>query len=590
MILDSLTRLYENLADTDSVPKWGWSSVGVSFGLNLDETGNLINVVDLRHEVKRNKKSVFVPSEKWVPERIKKSSGISSQFLCENSTYLLGIDAKSKPERSLLCFRAAASLHTKILSECSSVTAFAIKGFFEKWNPKTASEASVIQPYMDSIMTANLIFLVNGKFSTEDPQIRDAWLAYKNKQSAKRLQCLVTGDIAPIARLHPNIKGVKNAQPTGASLVSFNLSAFEHRGNVKAQGFNAPISEYVAFAYATALNYLLANKKHTMIIDDVTVVYWTEQDNDIYPDYFDECFNQSNPNDALRDAMSCIKQGVPLYYKGVELNYDIPFYILGLSPNASRISVRFFLQETFGALLKNIIRHTEDMDIICPQFKKNSQIPLWMILNATLPQKSDAKVSPHLAGALIKSILYQSPYPESLYRYVISRIKSEQDDADSNPPHFRVTYERCAILKAYLIRNKKEALTVALNDNETDSAYVLGRIFSVLEYIQYKAEGNLNSSIKDKFFSSACSTPAKVFPILYKLSTHHLHKLEFGQKLFAEKMVSDLISKLNTSPPKLMNLDQQGMFILGYYHQTQDRFKMLEEKKLRKMMEADKNE
>lgn len=579
MILDALTRLYENLSATGLVPKYGWSSVGVSFGLNLDNSGNLISVVDLRHEVKRKKSSVFIPTDIWVPERIKKSSGIASQFLCENSAYMLGIDDKNNPERCLLCFKAAASLHTKILNDCSSEMAVAIKGFFEKWSPYHASEAPALQLYMADIKTANLVFMVNGKFVTEDPKIRDAWIAYKNKdnQSSKIMQCLVTGDMAPIARLHPNIKGIRNAQPTGASLVSFNLAAFD-RTNKKAQGLNAPVSEYAAFAYATALNYLLANSKHTIIIDDVTVVYWTEQDNDIYPDYFDSLV-QGDPNDALNDAMSCIKKGVPLYYKGVTLNYDTPFYLLGLSPNASRISVRFFLQETFGSLLRNIIRHTEDMEIICPKYKKSSQISLWMILNATLHPKSDTKVSPHLAGALIKSILYQSPYPESLYRYVLSRIKSEQDDSDSTPPHFRVTYERCAILKAYLVRNKKEEITVALNESETDTAYVLGRIFSVLEYVQYKAEGKLISSIKDKFFASACSTPAKVFPILHRLSTHHLHKLEVGQKIFIEKIMSDLMSKLDPSLPKTMTLDQQGRFILGYYHQTQDRINVLEVKK-----------
>ena len=583
-MLEVLVKHYENLAAEGKVPRPGWSKAKVSFALRLDDDGKVVQVQTLRKEEHRGKKSVVVPQEYWVPEQSKRASGIAPQFLCDNSTYLLGVDNKGKTERSEKCFQAAAKLHQEILSECSSKMAVAIKKFFASWKPAEISTCVVLQDDLEEIMqSSNLIFMLGAQLSIEDEEIRQLWQKhYEQKDESEKMQCLVTGKLSSVARLHPSIKGVRNAQSSGASLVSFNAPAYESYGHDNGQGLNAPVSEYAAFAYTTALNALLADSSHVKVFGDTTLVYWAEQDSAAYQDCFGGfCLQDENimEDSDLEYIFLCLKNDEPINYHGLDIDYSNKFYILGLSPNAARLSVRFFLQSDFGSILKNAAKHMENMELVRPSYKKK-HIPLWLMLAATVsPKSKDKAASPLLSGAVLKSILTGSRYPESLFQYVMLRIRSEQDNAEASPPIYKITYERCAIIKAYLCRNGKRGITVALNEDEKDVAYVLGRIFAVWEHIQEEANRGINATIKDRYFDSACATPARIFPILQKLSGHHLRKLEDRKKIYFEKQLTSLMGKINAGAiPNILQLKDQGMFILGYYHQVQARYTKKEDK------------
>lgn len=586
-MLEALVKYYESLVSEGKAPRRRWSLVKVSFALQIDITGKLVRVIDLRKNEMRGKKNILVPDEKLVPEQSKRTTKIIPQFLCDNSGYILGVDNKGKPERSEQCFKASAQFHIKILEDCSSDMAKAIRLFFSQWNPCEAMTSPVLKDEVEEILKGgNLVFMLENRLAMDDEEIRRVWEEYRDtRNSSKKMQCLVTGEWRSIARLHPSIKGVKNAQSSGASLVSFNAPAYESYGRNEGQGLNAPVSEYATFAYAAALNSLLSDYRHVKVFGDTTVVYWTEYDSEGYQDCFEGfAFQDENVMDekTLDYLCSCLKQNKPIDYHGIDMDYDNQFYILGLSPNAARLSVRFFLQSSFGNVLKNIMRHMEDMKIICPTYKKKKHIPLWIMLASTVsPKSKDRVASPLLAGATLKSILTGSNYPESLFRYVMLRIRAEQDDAESNPPQHKITYERCAIIKAYLCRNiKKGVVKVALDENESDVAYVLGRIFAIWEHIQSEANNGINATIKDRYFDSACATPARVFPILQKLAGHHLRKLEEGNKIWFEKQLTYLMGKLEAGTiPMNLSLKKQGLFILGYYHQTQERYKKKGDKK-----------
>ena len=362
--------------------------------------------------------------------------------------------------------------------------------------------------------------------------------------------------------------------------------AFESYGKSDAQGLNAPVSEYAAFGYTTALNNMLQDKNHVKYFGDATIVYWAEKSDEEYQEAFNFLTfgddDKTIDDKTLNAIMEAIKNGNPIDYENVKLDTKTPFYILGLSPNAARISVRFFLISTFGEVLRNIINHHKNMEII-PMYSNNKYIPLWKLKDSLAASKSrDKTLSPVLAGAMLKSILSGSYYPESLFASAMLRTKSEQDYADDKgAKHHKISYERCAIIKAYLIRNKRRDVTVALNENEKDVAYILGRIFSVLEMIQKKSvDGEINATIKDKYFNAFCATPRKIFPILNKLSQHHLKKLEGGPKVYYEKILGELMTKIDPgSIPKTLPLEEQGMFVLGYYHQRQYLFTKKEENK-----------
>ncbi len=567
MILAALVKRYENQAAEGKIPRQGWSKAKVAFGLRLSESGTIEGIVDLRTEVQSGKRTLLIAKDIEVPEQVKKSSGLVSNFLCENAKYLFGLDDNIK------CFEVARKLHQDILSDCNSPTATAVKNFFEKWNLAEQENYHQLQCYTGELKKGALLaFMYDENFAFEDEEIKSAWEKYRrNQTSSLIMQCLITGEISPIARLHPSIKGVKNAQSSGASIISFNANAFESYGRAGEQGLNAPVSEYATFAYTTALNDLLSDSTHVKYFGDMTVAYWAEENSDACQNAFSDFLEAKELSDKTLNAIIEGIQKHNVNYDGVDLNFDNPFYILGLSPNSARLSIRFFLRKTFGEVIKNIAKHYADLKIIKSYFTKSDNIPLWQILAATIPPHAKEKsASPLMAGALVQAVMTGQNYPESLFQNVLHRTKFTHE----------VTYEQAAIIKAYLTRNKRRIISMALDENSTDKNYILGRIFSVFEDIQNKANPGLNATIKDKYFNAACTTPDRIFPNLHQLSIHHLKKLETGQKIYFEKKIGSLMEKLspNEESSSILTPEEQGMFILGYYHQTRERYKSKEER------------
>lgn len=565
MIIAALVKRYEQQIREKKVVGLGWSMADVSFGLRLYENGEIADVIDLRAEVEVKKKKYLKAIKRAVPEQERRSGkNYSSSFLCENANYLFGIDGNTGQ------FEAAKKLHLEILKDCNSSAARAIKNFFKNWNPSEVLTHPKLQEYLKELQkSARLVFMFEENFATEYDEIKVAWENYKqNQDESTRMQCLITGKILPIARIHPTIKGVRYVKsPGGSSIVSFNESAFESYGHDKEQGLNAPISKYATFAYTTALNDLLADQNHVKFFGDMTVVYWAEEKNEQCQNVLDGLLFSSEEK-IFSETLDAIMEGIKkqsISFNGIELNYENPFYILGMSPNNARLSVRLFLRNSFGETVKNITKHYEDLRIVKP-VNAPDYLPLWRILWATISSREkEKKSSPLMTGAVIKSIMSGQNYPISFFQNALLRIRAEH----------AVTYERAAIVKAYLARNRRRENLMSLDENATDVSYIYGRIFAVLEKVQTDANPGINVTIRDKYFTSACATPTRVFPTLLKLSVHHLRKLDTGKRIYWEKQLTSLIGKLSPSIKNLSTLTQeeQGMFILGYYHQTQEFYK-----------------
>ena len=570
MILQALTRYYEDLLSRGEIDAPGWTPAKISYALCLDGEGQLTQVIPTMEEVTKGKKTVLQPQVFPLPAAVKRTVGIDSNFLWDNSSYLLGVDQKGKPERSRDCFAAAAQKHLAVLDGVDSPAARAILAFFDTWQPEHAAEYPVLAGQFEEVTAgANLLFRVDGCYPQKDAAIREAWQKYRESSDpdAVRMQCLVTGREDEITATHPAIKGVRDAQSSGAALVSFNALAFCSYG--REQNYNAPVGKYAAFAYTAALNHLLADRNNVQLIGDTTVVCWAEGADPAYQSFaMTACFGAETglSDDDLRAALKRLADGLPCDDLGIDP--ERPFYILGLAPNAARLSVRFFLRNSFGALMKNVNDHYERMEIVRPAYKKFSYLPLWAMLQETVNLNSrDKSLSPVMAGAAARAVFSGGRYPASLLEAVMLRIRAERN----------ITWGRAAIIKAYYLKNPhkdcpEEVLTMSLNEASTNPAYTLGRLFSIYEAVQQAANPGINATIKDKYFNSAAAMPSSIFPVLNNLYQKHLRKLEQGQRVYYDKQVSALKGVLGTEFPARMTLAQQGSFDLGYYHQTQKRY------------------
>ena len=448
MILQALTRYYEDLRAQGKIDAPGWAPAKISFALYLDENGELTQVVPTMEEVPKGKKTVLQPRLITLPIGAEKTSNshLMSNFLWEDSGHFLGIDQKGNLQRGNVAFSSASKLHHTILDGVDSPIARAILSFFDTWQPERAAEHPALASQLEDITAGgNLLFRVEGHYPQEDAAIQEAWQQYWKDAGEKSvwMQCLVTGkDNQEISRTHRKIKGSPKHgfQTMGNSLVSFNNDSELSYGHE--QSYNAPVGKYAAFAYTAALNHLLADSDHVQHIGDTTIVCWAEGAESIYQTFgVAALFGGEVPglsDNDLRAALKRLAEGMPCDDLGVDPNR--PFYILGLAPNAARLSVRFFLRDSFGKLMENVNAHYARLEIAGAKY---SILPLWALLNATVRDSKKQVPSPVVSGATVRAVFSGTPYPVSLMEAVLLRIRAERN----------VTWERAAILKAYLAKN-----------------------------------------------------------------------------------------------------------------------------------------
>lgn len=619
MIIQSLCRHYDILGRDENVdiPRLGYSSAKVSFALVISPDGVLLNIVDLRSDEKKPK-----PKNMDVPIQKSRSSGVVPYFVCDNAKYVFGVEkmkrgdfekkfSSSSPEndpaeytilegndkdvtlvhrRSRECFEEFRARQHEILDGLDDPGVRGFLTFLDGWKPEEFLENSKTRQYKDDLLAGgNCVFECNGDFLHRKGAVRNAWENYSQNESGDVFvaQCLVTGEVGPISQVHNKIQGVVGAQSAGASLVSFNNEAFCSYG--KSQSLNSPISESSMFKYTTALKYLLAGQSNRIRIADTTVVFWAETGDksceDLVRFFFDpqeaeKIEDQNAEGSRVRDTatikqigdiLTKVRSGTKIHQEDIGTDPETNFYILGLSPNNARLAVRFWYVDTVEDLIAKVARHHLDMEIVRDDSGPR-YFSVYRLLNETVPQSSDRKVvSPLLGGLLMRSILTGTAYPMPLYSAILSRVKVEGS----------INVVRAGLIKAYLLRLsrsgltnlKMDAITVSLNEDSSNVPYRLGRLFAVLEKVQSDTNREMKSTINSKYFSGASSTPAVVFPVLLKLAQHHIAKSDWGFK--SSQSIEEILAGVDEFPAYL-NLEDQGMFMLGYYHQRKAFYKKKE--------------
>ncbi|ACX95670.1 type I-C CRISPR-associated protein Cas8c/Csd1 [Halothiobacillus neapolitanus] len=560
MILQALNDYYQRRQRSsnpqDRLPAFGLEEKEISFVIEIDAKGRLVNLADTR-TIEGKKK---IGQRFLVPQGIKKTSGVAANLLWDTAEYVLGVDTKGKPERVVeqhAAFRARLEALPEDALRDAGIQA--ILAFLKNIDLKQLETL----PAWPDILTTNpvMTFRLHGdvELVCQRPAIVDT-TAQTIEEKPDGI-CLVSGIPMAIERLHPSIKGVWGAQTSGANIVSFNLDAFNSYG--KSRGANAPLGKPATFAYTTALNHLLARDSRQRIqVGDASTVFWAEQANDLetaLPDLFGEP-PKDDPNrgtDALKVLYRAVQTG-----KFTNGSATDRFHVLGLSPNAARIAIRFWETASALNLAKRIACHFDDINIArAPHDPEH--LSLFRLLTSLAVQGKADNIPPNLGGEVMRAILEDLPYPATLLNQAVQRNRAEQ----------KPNYARAAIIKASLNRlirrthNEKEFM-VMLDPTNTHPAYLLGRLFATLEKIQEEASPGLNATIRDRYYGAASSTPVAVFTTLLRLHNHHLGKLSKGRGVQMERLVGEIMGGLDDFP-RILALPDQGRFALGYYHQRQ---------------------
>ncbi len=585
MMLQALTSYYDRLVEDpgSDVPEQGFSKEYVHFELLLSSSGELLQVNDLRMPPQKGKtpvaQKISVPKD-----RGRQGQMIHPYFLWDKIKYALGAEeGRQGTQIYRRHFEAFRDRQREVAGDVDDEGVRAVLAFLDHWDPERAPKLDLWRE-LAGRGGSNVVFRLDGErqYVYERSMARQAWLDFFNSGSEERGICLVTGENAPIAKLHPSIKGVRGAKPSGAYIVSFNMDAFTSYG--KDQGYNAPVSRKAAFAYATALNHLLRQDSPQKVqVGDATTVFWSERPTKMEGFFAAVMGGQaqqasSEPQDTglikdLRELLTAVSRGQePPRWD----DPSIPFYILGLSGNSSRLAVRFWHVSSVGRMARNLALHFSDLAIE-RRYVGDPEYPgIWRLLVETAALRRSDNISPVLAGEFMRSVITGGEYPASLMSQLLSRIRAENE----------VTTLKAALLKAILVRQARKRniemeVSMSLDTQATDTGYRLGRLFAVLEKAQQDAHGgSLNTTIRDRFFGAASATPRSIFPRLLSLAQHHLAKLRKeneGYAIAADKRLQDVLDGIGDIPAHL-NMQQQARFALGYYHQRNALYRKKEDK------------
>jgi len=612
MILQALYDLYHRLEAEEGNPYGlatpGYSVQSITFRIVLNPDGSLQDIQDARETVTETTRTGRtrtrqVPRQLLVPGKTKSPGpGINPCLFWDNSAYLLGYKkpdkdpAKAEKEaaRALETFAATRTLYLEVREEIPALSA--LRNFYDThWTPDQAAEWR--EKLDDFAATGFGVFriLPHLKDVHDLPEVREWWASRSSGDGTTvRAPCLVTGGVEPIARLaEPAIKGVDGTQSGGAKLASYNCTSFE--SYAKTQTYNSPVSEEATFAYCNTLNALLdgpQSHRHRVRIGDTTAVFWTEKKTATESLFVQLLGGQIEERAEARTVenqllqmklealLDNLRRGGGAALQDLGDDPSSKFYILGLSGNVTRLAVRFWHVSTIAEMVNRLAQHYGHLSLRrraeANPFHEPEFPSAQRILDQTAPVrngKTDGKaISPLLGGQLMAAILHGTRYPMTLYQGVLNRLRATDD----------VSYLKAAILKAVLTRNFQRTIDMSLNADRTEPAYLLGRLFAALERTQEDALGKVNAGLRERFYSSASATPGSAFPRLMRTYQHHLAKMPYGA--LAERIGPEKAAKAKTgreiliqgihgpleSYPSHLNLEEQGLFAIGYYHQRQD--------------------
>ena len=562
-VLQSLDRYYGRMAARGEASLPGYAREKIDFAVVLSADGQPVTVLSLRQAVGKRQ----MPQVLDVPAGPKRTSGIGANLFWDKTAYSLGRTAGTG-QRTAEEHAAFKKANLELIGDSNDPGLVAFRRFLENYSPADFDAA----PFAADMLDANIVFALEGETAyLHQREAAQNRLAARVGSAAAARPCLVTGMDAAAARLHPSIRGVQGAQTAGASLVSFNLDAFTSHG--KAQGDNAPTSEAAAFRYGTALNRMLDRDGRNRLrrtVGDATLVFWADTSATVdeaaaanAEDAFGfliEPATDASEGKLVADALATLAQGRAIELGKLGVEPGTRFHVLGLSPNAARLSVRYWLSDDFDAFASRLAAHYTALSIDpAPWRDRPPSVARMLVQTAALLEKFE-NIPPLLAGEVMRAVLSGAPYPRAWLAAAIIRLRAGDDPARG---------WHAAAIKACLARHKSEETPpVSLEPDNPSTAYQLGRLFAVLEAAQYAALGRVNASIADRYYGAASATPARVFgPLLRSARTHVSDAQRRNQGFWITPRLEQIVGRLPPDLPRTLRLEDQGRFAVGYYHE-----------------------
>lgn len=585
-VLQALGRYYHRMAARGEAEAPGWSREKIGWAIVLSPDGAAVDVQDMQEASGKKRIARLLD----VPAAVKRTVGISPNFLWDKTAYVLGRTA-GEGKRTAEEHARFRDDHLALLKDETDEGLTALRRFLDAWTPEHFDAA----PFDPAMLDANVVFRLAGDrgYLHDRPAARRLVEARANAEG-DQVFCLVTGQEAPMQRLHPPIKGVQGAQTAGAALVSFNLDAFTSYG--KEQGANAPTSQAAAFRYGAALNRMLDRGSANRLprpVGDATVVFWADAENEekeaaaaAAEDVFLRMFEPASApkGDAIdpqlerdlqeaediRQALKPFAEGRPVKAPKLELARGVRFHILGLSPNAARLSVRFWITDDFESFARRLADHYDDLTIEPKPWRAAPPSVGRLLVKATAQLEKFDNIPPLLAGEVMRAVLTGAPYPRMLLSAALTRLRAGDDPATG----WHAAAMRAVLARERRLKNPDERnWLMSLEKDRYDPPYQLGRLFAALETAQRQALGQVNATIRDRYFGAASATPAHVFPLLLRGAQSHFGKLRKDNKGgWIEREIEDITAHLPPELPRSLRLDAQGRFAIGYYHQRKAQF------------------
>ena len=559
-----LKALYDYYKRCDNLPAKGMEEKEIGFLIVLSPKGEFLRFEDCR--TGKDHARLYL-----VKKHVGRSSAAVANYLYDNSSYVLGYSDKSTGKEQLYFDTFKAKIESIAEEYPDSKDLSAIKEFYNN------SRETILSLVSQDVLWEDIKKNLSKKYSTFSFRIEGDLKIVAEKKEILQLEdceddpsannlCLITGNHGPSVDT-TTATMIPGSQAT-AKLVAFQVnSGYDSYGKTKCG--NAPISEEAEFAYTTALNSMLQkDSRNKFMLGSRTFVFWASNNNEASMETEESVFDllgfQEDKKDDPNANIMKVRRVFESIYTGImKTDLDDKFYILGLAPNSARIAVVYWSETTLKDFAEKILCHFNDMEIHDTRKDKKPYMGIREIISSVTLGGKMSDATPNLPEAVVKSIFQGLPYPQTLYSACIRRIRAEQ----------KLTITRAAIIKAYLNRqrNNNKKIDIMLDKDNNNQGYLCGRLFAVLDKIQEDA--NNISSIRERYMNAASATPSAVFATILNLSVHHSEKLDEGRRIYFEKIKQEILDKVSADGfPTHLDLQDQGRFFVGYYHQRQDFF------------------